>query len=222
MEHIEKNVLKSAGMIERQKSVLKRHAKIFHSLTYLLEEKCIRTQCSDAEFNLLKSILAVQHSVAGELFDFTKRMIAKHGYTRYSGLGHWITIELPGLKMKLIQSGLLDPEEAVPIVFAFDSRPHSFVAEICLYKYKPLFSKLKGRVSRFSEEGPEPNRGDEHLVEVLYRKQIIHSEEIIYRSLSELKNKIATYFESDLKRDLEESVQAIGKLVGSIREDDQN
>jgi len=222
LEHIEKNVLKSAGMIERQKSVLKRHAKIFHSLTYLLEEEWIRTQGSDAEFNLLKSILAVQHSVAGELFAFTKRMIAKHGYTRYSGLGHWITIELPGLRTNLIESKLLDPQEAMPIVFAFDSRPHSFGAEIWLYKYKPLFSKLKGRVSRFSEEGPEPNRGDEHLVEVLYRKQIIHSEEIIYRSLSELKNMIDTYFESDLKRDLEQSVQLIVKQLGSIRENEQN
>ena len=129
-EHIKKNVLKSVGMIERQRSVLKRHAKMFHSLTYLLEEESIRTQCSDAEFNQLKSILAVQQEVAGELFNFTKQMMAKHGYAKYSGLGHWITIELPGLKVKLIQSALLGPTEAVPIVFALDSRPHSFVAEI--------------------------------------------------------------------------------------------
>jgi hypothetical protein len=63
---------------------------------------------------------------------------------------------------------------------------------------------------------------DEHLVEVLNRIQIIHSEEIIYRSLSELKNMIATFFESDLKRELEKSVQSIVKQLGSIREDEQN
>jgi hypothetical protein len=38
-----------------------------------------------------------------------------------------------------------------------------------------------------------------------------------------LKDKIATYFESDLKRDLEESVQAIEKqLVDSMRKNEHN
>jgi hypothetical protein len=217
LEHIERNVFKSTGMIEKQRNLLRRHAKTFHSLAFLLEEKSVQTQCSDVEFNLLKSVLAVQHEVERELFDFTKRMMAKHGYARYSGLGHWITIEPPGLKAKLIERGLLGPKEALPIVFAFESRPNSFVVEIWLYKNKALFFRLKGRISRLSEEGPEPNRGDEHLVEVLYRKTIIRAADIIHSSLSELKDKIATYFEADLKRDLEESAQGVGNMVDSIR-----
>jgi hypothetical protein len=72
---------------------------------------------------------------------------------------------------------------------------------------------------RFSAEGPEPNRGDEHLVEVLYRKTIIHAEDIIRESLAELKNKIAAYFESDLKKDLDKSVQEIGTMLDLIRSD---
>jgi hypothetical protein len=221
LEHIERNVLKSTGMIEKQRNILRRHAKTFHSLTFLLEEKSVRAQCGDEEFNLLKSILAVQHEVERELFDFTKRMMAKHGYARYSGLGHWITTELPGLKEKLIQRGLLLPKEALPIVFALCSQPNSYFVEIWLYKNKPLFSKMKGRISRLSEERPEPNRGDEHLVHVLYRRTIIHADEIIHRNLSELKEKIAAYFESDLKRDLEESVRGIGNLVDSIRSEEK-
>jgi hypothetical protein len=68
-------------------------------------------------------------------------------------------------------------------------------------KTKPLFIKAKGPLSRFSAETPEPNRGDEHLVEVMYRKTIIQPDEIIRQSLSELKNKVAGYFHSDLPND---------------------
>jgi hypothetical protein len=89
--------------------------------------------------------------------------------------------------------------------------------EIWLYKNTPLFAMTKGRLVRFSAEAPEPNRGDEHLVEVLYRKTIIHAEDIIRESFAELKNKIAAYFESDLKKDLEESVQHIGRMLDSVR-----
>jgi len=216
MEHIQKNVLKSVGLIEKQRNILNRHAKRFHSLTYLLEEEYIQSQCSEAEFTLLKSILAVQNDVGQELFAFTKQMMAKHGYSRYSGLGHWITIEPPRLRERLIQSGLAKAEESLPIIFVFSSRPNSYVVEIWLYKNKPLYSKLKGRLSLFSAESPETNRGDEHLVAVLYRKTIIGADQIVRESLAELKTKIAAYFDSDLEKDLEASVTVIGKALDSL------
>jgi hypothetical protein len=216
LEHIEKNVLKSKGTIEKQRSILRRHARTFHSLTYLLEEEYIQRQCSEVTFNLLKSTLAVQHEVGRELFEWTKQMMAKHGYSRHSGLGHWITIEPPRLRDRLIQSSLVKPNEALPIVFAFDSRANSYVVEIWLYKNKRLSSKVKGRLSLRSPERPEPNRGDEHLVEVLYRKTVINSDEIIRGNLAELKQKIAVFFESYLKTILEKSVAEIGIALDSI------
>jgi hypothetical protein len=54
-----KDVLKSADVLEKQRSLLNRHAKIFHALAYVLAEESIQSQCSEAEFNLLKSLLAV-------------------------------------------------------------------------------------------------------------------------------------------------------------------
>jgi hypothetical protein len=213
VEHIQKNVLKSAGLIEKQRSILKRHAKRFHSLAYVLDEEYIHSQCNEVEFNLLKSILAVQNEVGQELFAYTKQMIAKHGYSRYSGLGHWITIEPPGIRERLIQSGLASAEESLPIVFVFDSRPNSYHVEIWVYKNK---RHLKGRLSRFSAESPELNRGDEHLVEVLYRKTIITADQIVRESLVELKKRIADYFDTELKKDLDESVKQIGKALDSI------
>ena len=210
LEHVERNVLKSAGVTERQRSVLKRHAKTLHALPFMLEDKSVQAQCGAAEFNLLKSILAVQQEVGTELYEFTKRMMAKHGYRRYSGLAHWVTIEIPGLREKLIRSGLLSDKDDLPITFAFDSRPDLFCTEVWVYKNKPLYSKTRGRLMRFSAEGPEPNRGDEHLVDVLFRRTIISPEEIVQRSLSELKEMIATYFESDLRDDLAEAERIIG------------
>jgi len=213
LEHIDRNVLKSTGMIEKQRNILRRHGKIFHSLTHLLGDESVREQCSEGDFEQMKSILAVQREVEREMFEFAKRMMAKHGYARHSGQGHWVTIEPPGLRDRLIQSSVLEPEDELPIVFVFDSRPHSFVVEIWLYKNKPLFRKAKSRLTRLSEEAPEPNRGDEHLVEVLFRKTIIHAEDILQASLTELKESIATYFESDLKNDLDESIAAIGDAL---------
>lgn len=217
LEHIERNVLRSSGMTERQRNVLKRHAKTFHSLTFLLEEESVREQCDDIEFNLLKSILAVQQEVEAELFDFTKRMMAKHGYRRHSGLGHWVTIQIPGLKEKLIANGLLGEGRELPIVWFFASGAHSFWVEVCIYKNKPLYSKTRGRLLRFSEEDPKPNRGDEHLTEVLFYKTILNSDEIISESLAELKEKIAAYFELELREDLLNSLQRIGEWADSNR-----
>lgn len=209
LEHLERNVLKNTGMIERQRSVLRRHPKTFHSLAFMLDDPSIRPQCSDVEFNLLKTILAVQHGVEAELFDLTKRLMAKHGYRRYSGLGHWVTIEIPGLRERMVECGLLNSGDPLPIVFAFDSQPHYYRVEVWLYKNKPLFSKAKGRLSRFLHQDPEPNRGDEHLVEVLFRKTIIGSEEIITEAIPELRMRVATYFESELAGDLQESAKRI-------------
>jgi hypothetical protein len=81
----------------------------------------------------------------------------------------------------------------------------------------PLYSKTRGRLLRFSAEKPEPNRGDEHLVDVLFRKTIIHPEEIIRESLTELKDKIAAYFEVELQEDLLNSLQRIGEWADSNR-----
>jgi len=216
VEHIEKNVLKNAGLIEKQRSILKRHAKIFHSLAFLLDEEYIHGKCSEVEFNVLKSILAVQKDVGRELFLFTKQMLTKHGYSRYSGLGHWITIEPPRLRGKLIQSGLAIEGESLPIVFAFDSLPDSYVVKIWVYKNRSLYSKHKERLPRFSPERPEPNRGDEHLVAVMYQKTIISSDQIVRESLEDLKNRITVYFDSDLEKDLEEWVGKIEKTLDSI------
>lgn len=209
LEHLERNVLKNSGMTERQRNVLRSHAKTFHSLAFMLEEPSVQSQCRDVEFNLLKSILAVQQEVEAELFDFTKRLMAKHGYRRYSGQGHWVTMEIPDLRERMVECGLLSSGDALPIIFVFDSRPHSYRVEIWLYKNKPLFSKARGRLPRFSKEAPEPNRGDEHLVEVLYHKTIIGSGEIIRESISDLKARLTSYFESELENDLQESGMAI-------------
>jgi hypothetical protein len=217
LEHIERNVLRSSGMTERQRNVLKRHAKTFHSLTFLIEDESVRAQCDDIEFNLMKSILAVQQEVEAELFEFTKRMMAKHGYRRHSGLGHWVTIQIPGLKEKLIETGMLGEGRDVPIIWFFVSGAHSFWVEICIYKNKPLYSKTRGRLLRFSAEGPELNRGDEHLIDVLFRKTIIHPDEIIQESLAELKDKIAAYFDVGLREDLLDSLQRIGEWADSNR-----
>jgi hypothetical protein len=211
LEHIERNVLRSSSMTERQRNILKRHSKTFHSLTFLLEEESIRKKCDDIEFNLLKSILAVQQEVEAELFKFTKRMMAKHGYRRHSGLGHWVTIEIPGLREKLIVHGLLRDLRELPIVWVFVSAPHSFRVEVWIYKKMPLYSKTRGRLLRFSTEKPEPSRGDEHLVDVLFRKTIIHPDEIIRDSLPELKSKIEDYFEIQLHEDLSNAMQVIGE-----------
>jgi hypothetical protein len=217
LEHVDKNVLKNTGIIEKQRSILMRHARTFHSLAYVLEEEYIYKQCGEVEFNLLKSILAVQHEVGRELFEWTKQMMAKHSYSRHSGLGHWITIEPPGLRQSLIQSGLLGQNDSLPIVFAFDSRANSYVAEIWLYKKnRAFFSKVRGRLSLLAEERPEPNRGDEHLLQVLYKKTVINADEIIRGDLAELKNKIAVYFELDLKTILEKSVTEIGNALDSV------
>ena len=220
LEHIEKNVLRSAGAIEKQKSVLKRHAKIFHSLEYLLKEvkeeyieKHIE-KCSKVQFELLKSILTVQKAVSQELFAFTKQMIPKHGYSRYSGLGNWITIVPPELRK--LQSGLASAERSLPIVFAFDSRPDCYAVEIWLYKKSAVFLKNKSHLSQFLVKDLGPNRGDDHLVAVLFREVIINADEIIRGSLAELKSKIAAYFASDLKKHLDESVTKIGDMLESI------
>ena len=220
VEHIQKNVLKSAGLLEKQRGILNRHAKIFHSLAYLLDEDYIRSQCSEAEFNLLKSILAVQSEVGQELFEFTKQLLAKHGYSRYSGLGRWITIKPPKLHERLIQLGLLKAEDPLPIVFTFDSRPNTYAVNISIYKRSRLYPRLRFRVSRFSAESPEPKRGDEHLVDFWFYKTIINADQIVRESLAELKNRIAVYFESDLKKDLEESVMVIGKALDSVAQQD--
>jgi len=219
VEHIQRNVLKSVGMIEKQRGILNRHAKLFHSLAYVMDEDYIQTQCSETESNLLKSILAVQSEVGQELFEFTKQMMAKHGYSRFSGLGHWITIEPPKLRKRLNQTGLAT-KETLPIVFTFDSRPNSYVVEIWLYKNRSLYSKLKNRLSRFSAESPESNRNDSHLLAVLYRKTIIRADQIVRESLADLKDRIAVYFDSDLEKDLEESMKVIGKALDSIARQD--
>ena len=55
-----KDLLKTADVLEKQRSILNRHAKRFHALAYVLNEKSMQSQCSEAEFSLLKAILAVQ------------------------------------------------------------------------------------------------------------------------------------------------------------------
>ncbi|MDB4657844.1 PD-(D/E)XK nuclease family protein, partial [Verrucomicrobiales bacterium] len=216
LEHIDRNVLKGIEKVERQRNALRRHAKLFHALPHLLNKDSILKQCDDEEFEQLKSILAVQNEVERELFEFAKQMRAKHGYRRYSGLGHWFTIEPPQLRERMVSSGLLQSQEDLPIVFAFDSRPDSFAVEIWLYKHMPLFRKVRGRVSRVSEEGPEPGRSDLNLVEVLFRRTIVHPDQIIEESLDQLKERIASYFDTQLRADLEESVDAICSMLESI------
>jgi hypothetical protein len=61
-----------------------------------------------------------------------------------------------------------------------------------------------------------PNREDDYLVTVLFREVIINAEEMIRGSLVELKNKIAAYFASELKKHLDESVTKIGKMLDLI------
>jgi hypothetical protein len=56
-----RDVLKSADVLEKQMSILNRHAKAFHALAHVLNVESIQSQCSEAEFNLLKSLLAVQN-----------------------------------------------------------------------------------------------------------------------------------------------------------------
>lgn len=216
LEHIDRNVLKGTEKVERQRNVLRRHAKLFHALPYLLDKESIREQCDDEEFEQLKSILAVQNEVERELFEFAKQMRAKHGYRRHSGLGHWFTIEPPGMRERLIQFGALGAEEELPIVFAFSSRPDSFVVEAMLYKKMPLFRRCKGQLSCLSKEKPEPNRGDEHLVEALFFRTIIPPDQIIEESLDQLKERIAGYFENQLESDLKESVDGICAMLESI------
>lgn len=210
LEHIERNVLKSTGMTERMRNILRRYGKMFHSLEFVLENETVRAQCGDAEFNLLKSILAVQQEVEAELFEFTKKMMTRHDYKRFSGLGHWITIEIPGLKESLNEFGLLSEKDTSPFVFAFDSTPHSYRVEIWIYKKASLYSKIKGGLTLYSAERPEPNRGDEHLVEVLFRRTIISSDRILQESISGLKDRIAEYFGSELQVDLAEATKRIG------------
>lgn len=201
--------------MERQRNVLRRYKKLFHALIYLLDKEYVRDQCDDEEFEQLKSIMAVHNEVERELFEFAKQMREKHGYPRHSGFGHWFTIEPPGLREKLIGSGLLGPEEELPIVFVFDSSPDSFAVEVWLYKKMPLFRKVRGQISRISDEGPESCRGDSHLVEVLFRRTIIHPDQIITESLTQLKKLIATYFETQLQYDLEGSVDTICSMLES-------
>ncbi len=216
LEHIDRNVLKGTEKVERQRNVLRRHAKLFHALPFLLNTDSVLKQYDDEEFEQLKSILAVQNEVERELFDFAKQMRAKHGYRRYSGLGHWFTIEPPQLRERLSGSGLLESEEELPIVFAFDSRPDWFAVEMWLYKKSPLYRKVRGQTSRISEEGPEQNRSDLHLVEVLFRRTVVHSDQIIEESLDQLKERIASYFDTQLRADLEKSVDAICSQLESI------
>jgi len=216
LEHIDRNVLKGTEKVERQRNVLRRHAKLFHALPHVLDKDSVREQCRDEEFEQLESILAVQNEVERELFEFAKQMRARHGYPRHSGLGHWFTIEPPGLRERLIASGLLGREEELPIVFVFDSGPDSFAVEVWLYKKTPLFRRCRGRLRCVSEEQPEPNRSDEHLVEALFIRTIIHPNQIIEESLAQLKERVATYFENQLETDLEESTDAICSLLEAI------
>ena len=57
-ENRHSNVL--SQLLERRRNVLRRHSKMFHSLSFMLEDESVKAQCGDVEFNLLKSILAVQ------------------------------------------------------------------------------------------------------------------------------------------------------------------
>lgn len=216
LEHVDRNVLKGTEKVERQRNVLRRHAKLFHALPHFLDKNSVRKQCSDEEYNQLKSILAVHNEVERELFEFAKQMRAKHGYPRHSGLGHWFTIEPPGLRERLIHSGLLTPEEELPIVFSFVSQPDSFWVEMMIYKKMPLYRRCKGQLKCLSEEQPKPNRDDEHLVEALFIRTIIHPNQIIQESLDQLKERIASYFDTQLRADLEESVDAICSMLESI------
>ena len=55
-----KDVLKSADLLGKQRSLLNRHAKAFHALAHVLDEESIQSQCTEAELNLLKSMLVSQ------------------------------------------------------------------------------------------------------------------------------------------------------------------
>jgi len=212
VEHIEKNVLKSEGTIDRQRNILRRHAKIFHSLAELqkMESNYIREQCQigEIERNLLESILAVQTDVSRELFECTKRLMKDRGYP-LRGLGYWKTIQLPSLREKLIQSGLAKQKEDMPIVFALDSRPDSYVVEVWLYTKFQLYKKVKSQI-------PSLIVSDDRLAAVLYRKTIINADQIIKESLPDLKKRIADYFEKELKTDLEREAARIGNALESI------
>lgn len=207
--HIERNVLKNTGMIERMRNVLRRNPKIFHALEHVFDADAMQVQCSDAEINLLQSILAVQQEVEKELFEFTKQLMAQHGYKRFSGLGHWITIEIPELKQRLIQSGVLSDRETSPILFVFHSTPHSYYVGIWIYKKAPLYSRIKRHIKCFSAERPTPGRGDEHLVDVVFYRTLIPAERILQESISELKKVIADYFSSKLEEDLSVGLRKI-------------
>jgi hypothetical protein len=162
---------------------------------------------------MLESIVAVQQEVETELFEFTKQMMSQHGYKRFSGLGHWVTIEMPGLKEALIQAGLVTERESAPFVFGFDSTPHCFRVQIWIYKKATLYSMTKGRLPHFSPERPEASR----LVEVIFQRTIISSEKIIQESLSGLKQIIAEYFRSELNTDLAEASRRIGAWANTIQ-----
>ena len=54
------DVLKDAGVLEKQRSILSRHAKIFHALAHVMNAEYIQSQCSAAQINLLKAIIADQ------------------------------------------------------------------------------------------------------------------------------------------------------------------
>jgi hypothetical protein len=55
-----KDVLKSADLLGKQRSLLNRHAKAFHALAYVLAEESIQSQCTESELNLLKPMLVGQ------------------------------------------------------------------------------------------------------------------------------------------------------------------
>jgi hypothetical protein len=209
LEHIERNVLKNTSITEGMREILRSYPKIFHALQYVLDTEAVQGQCSDIEINLLRSILAVQQDVDTELFEFTKRMITHHGFRRFSGLGHWVAIEIPELKQRLIELGLLSENETSPFVFTFCSTPHRYYVEIWIYKKTRIYPTIKACLECFSEEKPILHHGSKHLLQVLFRRMLISPEKILQLSIAELKQIISDYFASTLKQDLAEGLKHI-------------
>ena len=174
-------------------------------------------QCTDEQFDILKSILGhVQTDVGQELFEYTKEMMVKHGYKRYSGLGNWITIKPKILDDKLGKTDLIKELKTFPLLFVFRSKPDVYLAEMWIYKKNKIYNKFNREYSKTNNRYIDGEKNEEHLLSILFQKQIIITDEMLTMSIGDLKKKISMYFENELERDVSDYSETVLKVINNI------
>jgi len=195
--------------IDTKRKIYQKYKEVFVPLEYLFNEKYIQEQCSPDEREMLESILATGKDVSGMLFAHTASMMKEYGYGRHSGLGTWISIVPESLE----GNAYLKKYTPFPFVLVFRAKPDAYQVEMWIYKKNRLYNKFSQAYLKSYEDG-EPS--EEHLLSVIYKKEIIKSNDIRELPLDILKKKIDDYFKNELQNYLDRCSKEILSIIQKI------